>query len=419
MNELKLNDIITIDFQNEIQDSFSLATGFGVVFTDAEGNHIGSKRNFCKFCDKINQTEKGAFYCSCTNRNAIAMALETKKPSIYICHAGLVNIEIPLIHNDKCIGAITAGNVLCAEGDIYPREPAPKGINWLEDPGLAADYQEIPVMSREQIEGTATALASITNYIIQTAVNSQMQEDLARKNAELLEAETRRSQLEQQLKIAQLDALQKQVTPHFIFNVINSISRLMSLEEYDTAGDMLDSFSQMMRYSLANIRSSVTLQQELDYINNYLSIQKIRFGNRIDYEIKCDPAISTMFIPFFALQPLVENALEHGLLNQPLGGKVTLSCSSGEDFTTIKITDNGGGISADQLKNLRRCLDDTETVRDQQHIGLYNCCQRFRLMFGQSCVFNLESSPGKGTRITIGIPHASEYRKSKKPSPGM
>ena len=91
--------------------------------------------------------------------------------------------------------------------------------------------------------------------------------------------------MEHHLKLAELDALQKQVTPHFYFNVISSISRLISMEEYSSASNMLNSFSQMLRYSLSNIKSKITLEQELNYIQNYLVIQKNRFSERIDYEL--------------------------------------------------------------------------------------------------------------------------------------
>lgn len=403
MSELKLNDIITEEFQNEIQDSFSLATGFGVVFADAEGNHIGSRNNFCKFCNKINETKEGTFYCSCTNRKAIAIALKTKKPSIYICHAGLVNIEIPLMHKGECVGAITAGNVRCSEGDIYPREPAPDDINWFDDPELAAYYKEICCVTKKQIEGTATALSNITNYIIQTVAYSQMQEDYARKTEELLKAETRRNQLEEQLKIAQLDALQKQITPHFIFNVINSVSRLMSLEEYNTAKDMLDSFAQMMRYNLSNITSFVTLRHEMDYIENYLAIQKIRFGKRISYQIDCATELESMFIPFFSIQPLVENAVEHGILNKTAGGKLSVSALVHGSHIQICIKDNGIGISKNYLEELRNILQGTTLRKSQKGVGLYNCYHRFLLMFGKNIDFSIGSHVGKGTVITITI----------------
>lgn len=402
IKKFQLNDVITEQSQNEIQDAFSLATGFGVIFTDAQGNHIGSKSNFCRFCTKINETEKGAFYCSCTNKNAITIALKTKKPCIYICHAGLVNIEIPLIYENKCIGAITTGNVLCSEDNLYPREPAPKDIDWLEDPELAAYYQEIPVVTPEQIDGTTAALSNITNYIIQTAAYAQIQKQLAERSEELLDAEIRRSQLEQQLKIAQLDALQKQVTPHFIFNVINSISRLMSLNEYDTAKEMLDSFAQMMRYSLANIKSYVTLRQELDYIENYLAIQKIRFGSRIDYILHCAEELENMFIPFFSIQPLVENAIEHGILGKPCGGRLVLQCLSLEDHIQIQIKDNGVGIPERHLEKLRINMKSSEPP-EEQHVGLYNCYHRFFLTFKKRVFFDIQSHIGKGTTIIIKI----------------
>ena len=267
MSTFDLRSIITEEFQNEIQDSFAFATGFGVVFTDAEGNHIGPGGNFCRFCNKINETPEGAHYFSLSNKHAIELALAAKKPSIYICHAGLVNIEIPLIYENQCVGAITAGQVLCSEDNIYPEDEIASEINWLADPELAYFYSEIEIMDRKKIEATTTALSNLTNYVIQKLAYSQIQEKLAKQSEALLKAE-------HQLKLAQLDALQKQVTPHFIFNVINSISRLLSLEEYDTAEQMLNSFSQMLRYTLSNMKMSVLLEEEINYIKNYLTIQK-------------------------------------------------------------------------------------------------------------------------------------------------
>lgn len=402
MHTLNLRDIITETFQDEIQSSFSLATGFGVVFTDAEGKHIGPGGNFCRFCDRINETEEGAHYCAMSNKHAIEIAMETKKPCIYICHAGLVNIEIPLIFDGKCVGAITAGQVLCTEENSYPKDEIASELNWLKDPVLAADYQDIIVMDCRQIEAATTALSTITNYIIQSVAYTQMQEKLARRTEELLKAENRRIELEKQLNLAQLDALQKQVTPHFIFNVINSVSRLLSLKEYDTAEEMLNSFAQMMRYSLADLKSSVTLRQELEYIRNYLAIQNIRFGDRIRYEITCDEALKDRYIPFFSLQPLVENSIEHGLLCKAGGGKLLLSCRRKDFGDEIVIEDNGVGIVQGELQVLVQRLYGT-APEQTEHVGLYNCYKRLHLMFGERLSFQLESQKEVGTKITIQI----------------
>lgn len=405
MQEFNLRSIITEEFQNEIQDSFAFATGFGVVFTDSQGNHIGPGGNFCRFCNRINETKEGAHYCALSNKHAIEIALETKKPSIYICHAGLVNIEIPLIYNGNCVGAITAGQVLCSEENAYPQDAIASEINWMADPELAAYYREIEIMDCHQIEATTTALSNITNYIIQTLAYSQIQETLARKSEQLLREENRRIHLEKQLKLAQLDALQKQVTPHFIFNVINSISRLLSLKEYNTAEQILNSFAEMMRYSLLDIRSSVSLEQELNYITNYLSIQKIRFSDRISYQIHCDKELLDLSIPFFSLQPLVENSIEHGLLNKAGGGHLILSCTRHDTYDLIQITDNGVGIPGAELDQICHDAFQAEASPNEKHVGLHNCYRRFLLLFGDRMDFRMKSIENEGTEIILRISH--------------
>lgn len=397
MSTFDLRSIITEEFQNEIQDSFAYATGFGVVFTDAEGNHIGPGGNFCRFCNKINETPEGAHYCSLSNKHAIELALAAKRPSIYICHAGLVNIEIPLIYENQCVGAITAGQVLCNEDNIYPQDEIASEINWLADPQLASFYSEIEVMDRHRIEATTTALSNLTNYVIQKLAYSQIQEQLAKQSEALIKAE-------HQLKIAQLDALQKQVTPHFIFNVINSISRLLSLKEYDTAEQMLTSFAQMLRYTLSNMKMSVLLEEELDYIQNYLTIQKMRFGDCIDYQIECDKEIQSLKIPFFSIQPLIENSIKHGLLSNQKGGTVSLRCKKHGDCVTITVEDTGSGIAQDQLQFIRSTLLSPEPTQDE-HVGLQNCYRRFLLMFEENFHFSIESTVNCSTTVTITLSH--------------
>ncbi len=231
---------------------------------------------------------------------------------------------------------------------------------------------------------------------------TKMQEDLARKTEELLKAENHRIELEKQLKLAQLDALQKQVTPHFMFNVINTISRLLSLKEYASAEEMLNSFAAMLRYSLSDIRSSVSLAQELEYIHNYLAIQSIRFGEQIHYEIHCDEELKELSIPFFSLQPLVENAIQHGLLKKPEGGTLILRCSREPEYDLIHIEDNGIGMTEDDLNSIVDTHVRTERP-NRCHVGLHNSYKRFRLLFGNDLKYCINSEKGVGTRIDIKL----------------
>lgn len=393
---IEIRDIVTEEFQTDIQDSFALATGFGVVFLDREGRHIGKGGNFCKFCHAINETQAGSRACTLSNKHAIELALKTQKLSIYICHAGLVNIEIPLTSDGEHIGAITAGQVLCDDMTAYPKDDVDSTMDWLANAEYAGYYQEIEVMSKRKIEATTKALASISNYIMQTASYNKSRQDL-------LLYEKRQIELEHQLKLAELDALQKQVSPHFIFNIINSVSRMVSLGEYDTAGKMLDAFAHMMRYRLSNIQSTVTLKQEIAYIENYLSIQKIRFGPRIRYSIDCDEEAEDLPIPFFSLQPLVENSIEHGLLGLENGGEVRLRCRHHADCDEILLEDGGVGISAENLRSLRALLEDIGPRITQEHVGIFNSYSRLRHQYGERLQLQLDSRPGAGTTITITI----------------
>ena len=393
---MELRDIFSQEFRTDIQDSFAVATGFGVVFVDREGRHLDKGGNFCKFCHAINETEEGRQACALSNKHAIELALKTQLPGIYICHAGLVNIEIPLVCGGEYIGAITAGQVLCDNMDAYPRDSVASEMAWLTNPEYAAYYNEIEVKSQQKIEATTRALYNISNYIVQTAEYNQSKQAL-------LLYEKRQIELEHQLRLAELDELQKQVAPHFIFNVLNGISRMLAMEDYATAEKMLNSFAQMMRYRLASIHSHVTLEQEIAYIENYLSIQQLRFGRRIRYGIRCDDALKSMQIPFFSLQQLVENSIEHGLLGLEHGGEVTLDCRRRPGCDEILLRDNGAGIAPRQLEEIRAGLADPAGRMPEEHVGLYNSVRRLRLQYGERLGFELDSEPGAGTSVCIRI----------------
>lgn len=233
---------------------------------------------------------------------------------------------------------------------------------------------------------------------------NKLQEKLNEERQKTLEYEKKQIEMEHQLNLAELDALQKQVTPHFVFNVINSISRLISMKEYPLASNMLESFAQMLRYSLSDISSEITLNQELNYIKNYLAIQKNRFSERIEYVINIDKRMLNINIPYFSLQPLIENAIEHGLLPLANGGKVEITCKVLKEFYIITINDNGIGIEQEKLNNIKKNLFSEENTHTNNQIGLRNCYRRFRLMYGDNVDFFIISKPNNGTKISIKIP---------------
>ena len=401
--KISLEDILTEEFLNKFQDSFAYATGFGVVFVDLNGNHIGSGSNFSKFCAEINKTNEGAKFCANTNKKAIDLAIKSGKPSIYVCHAGLVNIEIPIDYDGEYIGAITAGQVLCSDITCYPKDDKLSEFPWLKTDEAMEYFSNIKVLTKKQIEATALSLENFANYIIQNNMYHKLQENLYKEKQKTLEYEKKQIEMEHQLKLSELDALQKQSTPHFMFNVLNSISRLISMKNYDRALNILGSFTQMLRYSLSNISSEITLKEELTYIKNYLEIQTNRFSDRIHYEICAEEETLDLKIPYFSLQPLVENAIEHGLFPTINEGKVEVSCTSLDKVYKIQISDNGIGFDKEKLKEVKNKVLSNAYKKSNKHIGIYNCYRRFRLMYGDSFEFFIESTSYKGTNITINI----------------
>lgn len=390
----ELTDIVSPKFLQEIQESLSYATGLGVVFVDRHGRHMGEGSNFCQLCQAINKHHHGFVACEESNFHAIEKAIETGESEIYLCHAGLASFAVPLMYRGQCLGAITAGQVFCSESSAYPQY-ATAPVDWSQDPQLRQYYNEIQHMNPKQIHASVQAFQNISKYIMQTIEYNDTQQ-LLRK------AEQEQLQLQHLLQAAELDALQKQVTPHFIFNVLSTISRLMDRKEYGVSQEMLQSFIQMLRYTLYNHRMTVTLGEELEYANNYLNIQKIRFGDRVRYRICCPEELKQREIPFFSLQPLVENALQHGLIPTQSGGEILVDCrQTQEHWLQIQIQDNGIGIQTAKQTEILKMLRPDNTTPPPEHVGLYNCYRRFLIMYGDRFHFSIQSSPGNGTLVKI------------------
>lgn len=402
-----IRDFITEDFEQKVQNSFAKVTGYGIVFVDIKGNHIGRGSNFTKFCKEINSTAEGCAACAKSNREGMEIALKTNKPCIYICHAGLVNIIIPYMYEGCYIGALTAGQVVCQNNNFFRCSENLLDV-WLKDPKLKAYYGELEKCESEKIEAMVDSLRNVQEFIFESRIRHEMETQLYEKDRELLTYRMQKSELERELKAAQFELLQKKIIPHFMFNILNSISRLICLDEKQKALAMLDSYAKMLRYQCSNTVLMVDLKEELDYIRNYLSIQNIRFDERVTYSIECSKELYGLKIPFFSLQPFVENSIEHGILDKPKGGRVCILCEKKPDCSQITIEDNGVGMDEREIAEIREKILCDSPDPPKNHVGIFNCCSRYRVVFGKRAVIRLESEKNKGTRVTIRLKNKQE-----------
>lgn len=225
-----------------------------------------------------------------------------------------------------------------------------------------------------------------------------------RKALDLYHAE----ELEKIEMAARLDAmelalLKSQIHPHFLFNTLNVIGGMANLEGAQTTEAMIQSLSFLFRYNLKTPEEKVSLERELKVIKDYMFIQEMRFGGRITYEIDCRTDAEAVLVPTYTFQPLVENAIIHGLAPKEEGGHILIRVCEKAGKICIIVADEGVGMAAETLRHLRKGLREDETGRTGQNgIGLFNIYRRIHTMY-ESGKMMIHSKPGVGTLIRIYI----------------
>ena len=211
---------------------------------------------------------------------------------------------------------------------------------------------------------------------------------------------TRNSELSERKRIMEIKQLEEQFNPHFIFNVLETLRYEISIDSAK-ASDMVLAFASLMRYSIYYGSSIVPLQTDIEYINDYLLLQKMRYNRRLTYHIDIPEELMECRIPKLLLQPVVENSLVHGMKDTP-GISVTITASAEGRQLKLCVRDNGSGIEPQKLESLRQGLEQEDVYRE--HIGLYNSHRVVRLMYGPEYGLSIDSAPGMGTCVTITLP---------------
>ncbi|TAK67573.1 MAG: hypothetical protein EPO24_00355 [Bacteroidetes bacterium] len=208
------------------------------------------------------------------------------------------------------------------------------------------------------------------------------------------EREVRALKLEAELGQAQLQALKMQLHPHFFFNTLNTISVLIRKKENELAVEMIARLSKFLRYTLEKTDTQeVTLAEELNAVEMYLEIQKARFQDKLNVQRAISPDVLNVRVPTLILQPLLENALEHGIAKREQGGVVELSAERVNGAVHIRVTDNGPGINPGN------------NAAERRGIGLQNTESRLQKLYGGEYGFEISSKLEGGTTVQITLPY--------------
>lgn len=233
-----------------------------------------------------------------------------------------------------------------------------------------------------------------------------MVQDIKQKDAKMYQAELNAKELRTNQQIMEYKVLASQINPHYLYNTLETI-RMKALTVGDRqVADAVKLLGKTLHYIQENTGLSyTTLQRELAHVENYLAIQKLRFGERINHTVTIDPGVEPehySMLPLL-LQPLVENAVVHGLEGISGIGQVDLSITrADDDHLHICIRDSGKGMSLSEVSALREKLESAEMP--DSSVALYNIHRRVRLSCGESCGLRIESTPNQGTTVTLVLP---------------
>lgn len=200
----------------------------------------------------------------------------------------------------------------------------------------------------------------------------------------------------------ELQMLQNQINPHFLYNTLESISMMATINDDDEASDMASALGSILRYGIDKTNARVTVKQELNNLENYTLLQHVRFGNTYQIAIDINPDILDCTITKLILQPAVENAIYHGMKNIRSGGLIKVLGYVENDLIIFEVIDNGKGMESQQVSLLNGYIND---LNDSfKSIGLRNVNKRIKLMYGDAYGVTIFSTPEQGTTVKILLP---------------
>jgi two-component system, sensor histidine kinase YesM len=201
---------------------------------------------------------------------------------------------------------------------------------------------------------------------------------------------------------AEIRALQSQINPHFLYNTLGSVKWIASMQQADTIVEMTEALIAMLRYAARAEGTIVTVRDELANLHNYMVIQRVRYYNRIRMQVEAEEALFDCRMPKMVLQPIIENAIFHGLAAQEDDGVIVVRIARVLDDLVIEVEDNGIGMDEEMAESLKDRLSESQI--GSSGIGLHNVQRRLQLHYGSRYGIAFESRPGGGTTFSIALP---------------
>lgn len=273
-------------------------------------------------------------------------------------------------------------------------------MSYLIPLSITRPFKELSQVTDEIAKGNLSVRANVNTGVEATALSNSMNTMIDKIN-ELLEQVTTE---QTRLRKAEFELLQAQINPHFLYNTLDAIIWLAEAGEQKRVVGMVRNLSDFFRTSLNQGKDINSIKEEMLHVKSYLEIQHVRYQDILSYDIEVPESLYIYSIPKITIQPLVENALYHGIKNKRGMGHISIRGQAGEKDFTITVTDDGIGIDETRLRQVQSGIQN-KVLTGKDFYGLYNVCERIRLNFGEEYGIFIESVYGEGTSVRVILPY--------------
>lgn len=351
---------------------------------DADGSVILQSDEIPAFCDSVCQIGRDIGNCE-----LYSIRDEYKPPyyydhTSYVCRYGITVLYLPITHQDRMVGWIRGGHVRETDRII----------------DVTTEFELPYERSKSSMNSLLRLMINFQRKIQDYLALIQTDQQLIEKDNQLQEQVEKKIRLENSLRKTQSKMLNIQINNHFLFNTLSAIAGLAIQDGSAKTYDAIIHLSKMFRYSMNDGQKGVSLLEEIKHIEDYLNLQKIRFEDRLDFDISIQCEELKWDVPFNFLQPIVENAFKHGFKNRAEGMRVDVSCRQRLGNLRISVKDNGCGMSAEKQKNLLRDLKE----KKGRLSGLVMIMMKLERLYGDRVSIEIDSRAGMGTEVAITIP---------------
>ena len=386
----------------QMDRTFSNVTGQSVSFIDQEGHYQGPLRLdvFTGFCRRVISSEKGAQHCLACN-HSFGLDAE-QRCTVSQCHMGISVISVPVPLPEARGLSLTYGQFLTRDTEKAFYSTLRRHCQELE-----LDYDEmvalagtLRVLSAEELDARMQMLQVFAGYVATSEAELETRREYARQVEKKLA-------LERTLHASEFKFLQSQISPHFLFNTLNTIASFTRTDPL-RARELLREFSSFYRATLDNSGSLIPVSREVAQTKRYLTFEKARFGeDRVLATFDVSEDVEDTLVPAFVIQPIVENAVRHGMGDgDALRIDVTVH-QDGDDAILIAVADNGVGMdegTAARLFDERSARPDASSPQGGgAGVAMHNISERIHRFYGPHSYTRVESAPGKGTKVLLHL----------------